>query len=111
MTDKLAQCLRDNWSYEGLEVTGVSQREVTATVGPGFPISELVMHIGDPNTFNAVIDMTTLATGAALSVRPGSDPEAPRGSVPVAAAAVVALALAWLAPAVPSLVFFKNVTL
>lgn len=110
MTDKLAQCLRDNWSYEGLEVTGVSAREVTATIGPGFPISELVMHIGDPGTFNAVIEMTTLATGAALTVRPGSDPTNPRGNASMAVAVAAAVALAWLAPALPPLVVFRNAT-
>lgn len=105
MTEALAQCLRDNWSYEGLEVTGVSQREVTATVGPGFPISELVMHVGDPGTFNAVIEMTTLATGAALTVRPGCAVAGPRSGGPVAIAiAIVALAAVWIAPAVPTIV-------
>lgn len=110
MTDALAQCLRDNWSYEGLEVTGVSQREVTATVGPGFPISELVMHVGDPGTFNAVIEMTTLATGAALAVRPGSEHTGARSNVPLAVAVAAAAALAWVAPILPSLLPVSNVT-
>lgn len=117
MTEQLASFLRDNWSYEGLEVTGVSQTAVTASIGPNFPISELVMHVGDPGTFDATIDITTLPTGAALKIRPTAAPAKTFNSLNSVAATIgmAACVVAGMLSLAPAVYFralrFYNVTL
>jgi len=75
MTTQLAAHLRENWSYDGLQVTGVACDTVVATVGPSFPVSELVVDVGNPDTFDATV---TLHNDMQIRITPHRSPPAKR---------------------------------
>ena len=109
MTEALAQHLRDVWSYEGLEVTGVSPSAVSAAVGPRFPISELCMDVGSPDRFDAVVTMNTNPTGVVLTIEPCREPPVPSLTLPVLVAAVLSVVGAASMPRLVALV--SNISL
>lgn len=93
-TDRLAAHLRQTWSYEGLEVVGISDTAVTVAVGPVFPVSELCMDVCDPALFDAAIVLLFATSGCRLVITPtGRGQPAPGSLWPVLRA------LAWLAAA------------
>lgn len=103
-TERLAEHLRQTWSYEGLEVVGTSDTAVTVAVGPTFPVSELCMDVCDPTLFDAAIVLLWLPAGCRLVITPtGRGPAAPGTLWPVVKALVWLAAVAALSLAAPAL--------
>ena len=96
LSETLAAHLRKTWSYDGLEVVGVSADGVTATVPPSFPISELCMDVGNPDTFDAVVSLQT-SPKVLLEITPAVSPSRESHGGWLASIVVAAIAVAcWM---------------